>query len=241
MPQIPDLLTMLKAGAHFGHRQGKRNPKMEPYIFMAKGGVHIINLEKTQEKLAEALAFVKKLVSNNGTILFLGTKKQAQSFIGQAAKDCGMPYINERWLGGTITNFREISRVIRKYLDLKKRKAAGQLEKYTKKEQLDFSDEIIKLDRMVGGIESLTKVPDAIFIVDLKKEKTALAEAIKKNIPVVAICDTNADPQKIAYPIPANDDAVKSIELFVNLIAEAVKEGQKEKGEVVVEKKSADK
>jgi len=240
MPKIPDLMTMLKSGVHFGHQLSKRHPKMEPYIFTAKSGFHIINLEQTQVKLEVALAFVKKVVSNGGTILFLGTKKQAKPIIEKYAKETDMPYITERWLGGTITNFQEISRVIRKLTSLKKQQTGGQLEKYTKKEQLDFTREIEKLEKMVGGVEKITKIPDAVFVVDMKKEKTAVAEAAKKNIPVIAICDTNVNPEKIAYPIPANDDAVKSIEMITGLIADAVKEGQAERAKAatapVVEK-----
>lgn len=230
MPQIPDLLTMLKAGVHFGHQQGRRHPKMKPYIFTVKSGFHIINLELTQEKLAEALAFVKKLVSNGGTVLFLGTKKQAQPIIVKYAKDCQMPYVIERWLGGTFTNFPEISRVVKKFTELKRKKAAGQLDKYTKKEKLEFDREIAKLEKMVGGIESLAKVPDALFVCDVKKEKTAVSEAIRRNIPIVAICDTNVNSDKINYCIPANDDAIKSIDLITGLVAQAVKEGAEEKG-----------
>ncbi len=229
MPEIPDLLTMLKAGVHFGHKISKRHPKMKPYIFMAKNGFHIINIEETQVKLKEALDFIKKIVSNGGTILFLGTKKQAQAIIVKAAKDCGMPYIKERWLGGTFTNFSSISKLIKKYNDLKEKKANGQLDKYTKKERLEFDQEIEKSERVVGGVANLTKLPDAVFVCDVRKEKTAVAEANKKNVPIVAICDTNVNPDKITYPIPANDDAIKSIELLVNLVAEAVKEGLKEK------------
>ncbi|MFA6215397.1 MAG: 30S ribosomal protein S2 [Patescibacteria group bacterium] len=225
MPKIPDLLTMLKSGVHFGHQHSKRHPKMQPYIFTSKSGFHIINLEKTQEMLQEALEFTKKIVANGGTILFLGTKKQAQQIIIKNAKETGMPYITERWLGGTFTNFAEILRVVRKLTELKRKKTSGQLEKYTKKEQLEFDREIEKLEKMVGGIESMTKIPDAIFVCDVKKEKTAILEAIKKNIPVIAMCDTNANPDKVNYVIPANDDAVKSIELITGLIAEAIKEG----------------
>ena len=229
MPQIPDLLSMLQAGVHFGHRLSKRHPKMEPYIFMSKGGFHIINLEQTQIKLQTALDFTKKVVSNGGTILFLGTKKQAQSIISKHAKDCGMPYITERWLGGTITNYGEISRLIRKYVDLKRKKSLGQLDKYTKKERLDFDKEIEKLDKMVGGVETLTKTPDAIFVIDIKNEKTAVAEARKKNIPIIALVDTNVNPELVSYPIPANDDSVKSIEIFTSLMAQAVLEGAKDR------------
>jgi len=233
MPKIPDLMTMLKAGAHFGHQLSKRHPKMEPYIFTAKSGFHIINLEQTQVKLEQALAFVKKVVAGGGTILFLGTKKQASPIIAKYAKEVDMPYITERWLGGTITNFGEISRVIRKLTNLKKQKVTGALEKYTKKEQLEFNREIEKLEKMVGGVEKVNKIPDAIFVIDIKKEKTAVSEAGKKNIPIIALCDTNVNPDKVTYPIPANDDAVKSIEIFTQLIAEAVKEGQAERAKAV--------
>ncbi|OGY48190.1 MAG: 30S ribosomal protein S2 [Candidatus Buchananbacteria bacterium RIFCSPHIGHO2_02_FULL_39_17] len=238
MSSVPDLLTLLKAGAHFGHQLSRRNPKMEPYIFTSKGGFHIINLEKTQEMLAEAAAFIKKLVANGGIILFLGTKKQAQPIITRYAKDCNMPFVTERWLGGTFTNFSEITRMVRRFTELKKRKVLGQLEKYTKKERLDFDKEIEKMERMVGGIENLSRIPDAIYVCDVKKEKTAVDEAIKKNIPVVAICDTNVNPDKINYVIPANDDSVKSLDLITSSIAQAVKAGLKEKEEKVKEAKA---
>jgi small subunit ribosomal protein S2 len=229
MPEIPDLLTMLKSGVHFGHQQARRHPKMEPYIFTAKSGFHIINLEKTQEKLKEALDFVKKIVSNGGTILFLSTKRQAKPIVEKYAKECEMPYITEHWLGGTFTNFVEIKKIIKRFSNLKKEKATGELEKYTKKEKLEFDREIEKLELAVGGIESLTKIPDAVFVCGVKTEKTAVLESIKKNIPIVAMCDTNINPEKITYPIPANDDAVKSIELITSLVAQAVKEGLAER------------
>src|SRR3989344_5403849 len=225
MSQIPDLLTMLKSGVHFGHQASKWNPKMKPYIFTQKQGFHIINLEETQVKLQEALDFVTKIVANGGTILFLGTKKQAQKIISEAAKGCFMPYATQRWVGGTLTNFVAVGKVIKKYRELKEKKAKGELSQYTKKEQLEFDREIAKLDVMVGGIESLTKIPDALFVCDIRKEKTAVAEANKKNIPIVAFCDTNTNPQLVTYPIPANDDATKSIALITGLVAEAVQEG----------------
>lgn len=222
-------MTLLKAGAHFGHKLSKRHPKMEPYIFMNKGGFHIINLEQTQTKLQEALDFTKKVVSNGGTILFLGTKKQAQPIVEKYAKACNMPYVTERWLGGTFTNFGEISRMIRKLTDLKKRKALGQLEKYTKKEKLEFDKQIEKLDRMVGGVENMSKIPEAIFVIDIKNEKTAVSESIKKDISIVAMVDTNVNPELINYPVPINDDAVKSIEIVTSLMAQAVIDGQAER------------
>ncbi|HLD82262.1 MAG TPA: 30S ribosomal protein S2 [Patescibacteria group bacterium] len=226
MPQIPTLLEMLHAGVHFGHRKSKWYPKMEPFIFDERNGVHILNLELTQKKLEEALRYVTELVSNKGVIVFVGTKKQAQNIIKQAAIDCGMPYVHERWLGGTITNFSVIHKLINNYKSLKKKKEMGDLSKYTKKEQLDFTREIERLEKIVGGISTLEKLPDAVFIADVKNEKTAITEARKKKIPVVALCDSNVNPELATYPIPANDDATRALTLLIQLIAEAVKEGK---------------
>ncbi len=226
MPETPSLLEMLKAGVHFGHRVSKWHPKMKPYIFTSRNGIHIINLEETQIKLKEALDFIRETTKNGGAVLLVGSKKQAQAIIERAAKEAGLPYVNQRWLGGTLTNFSVILRLIRKFKDLKRKQSSGELEKYTKKEQLGFKKEIEDLNNLIGGIETLEKIPEAIFILDLKKEKTALAEAKKKNVPIIAICDTNVDPSGVNYVIPANDDAVKSIELIVGLIAQAAKEGR---------------
>lgn len=237
MPEIPSLLEMLKSGVHFGHQVSKWHPKMKPFIFTSRNGIHIINLEESQVKLKEALEFVKRNAQNGGVLLFVGSKKQAQGIIEKYAKECEMPYVKERWLGGTMTNFAVISRLIKKFKDLKKKRDAGELEKYTKKEQLGFKREIEDLDKVIGGIENLEKIPDAIFILDIKNEKTAFAEAKKKGVPVVAVCDTNVDPTGVDYMIPANDDATKSIELIVKLIAEAVKEGKelREAGKIEVD------
>lgn len=226
MPGIPDLLTLLQSGVHFGHQLSKRNPKMKPYIFTAKNGVHIINLEQTQVALHGALTFASSVAANGGTILFVATKKQAQNIVRAAAESCGMPFITERWLGGTFTNFGTVSKLVARLKDLKQQKSAGQLEKYTKKEQLDLDREMEKLEQVIGGIINMSKLPDAIFLVDIRKEKTALLESNRKHIPVIALCDTNVDPTKTQYPIPANDDAVKSIALIANLVADAIKEGQ---------------
>lgn len=227
MSQIPSILEMFKAGAHFGHQVSRRHPKMEPYIFTQKSGIHIIDLEKTQEKLKEALEFVKKVAANGGTILFLGTKKQAQPIIKKYAQASQMPYIIERWLGGTFTNFGEINKVINKFNQLRNNKKSGVLLKYTKKEQLQFDRTITKKERMVGGIDKLQKLPEAMFVVDIKKEVTAVNEANAKGVPIIAICDTNVNPGKIKYAIPANDDAIKTIEMITQLISEAVQEGLK--------------
>jgi len=228
MPKLPDLMEMLKAGVHFGHQAGKWHPKMEEYLFAERNGIHVIDLEKTQAKLQEALDFIKNTVKTGGIVLFVGTKDQAKPIIEKHAKDCGMPYINQRWLGGTLTNFSVILKLIKKYKDLKSKMETGGFKVYTKKEQLDFADEIKSLEERVGGIVELKKVPEAIYVVDIKYEKTAVSEATKKNIPLVAICDSNVNPTDIAYPIPANDDATKSIELITSLVAEAVKEGKAE-------------
>ena len=225
--EIPSLLDMLKAGVHFGHQKGKWHPKMEPYIFGVRNGVHIINLEITQKKLEEALNFVKETVAKGGTVLFLGTKKQAKEIVKEAAKSCGMPYITERWLGGTFTNSATILKLIKKYQRMKTESEKGEWKKFTKKEMLVKERELKKLDTLIGGISTLDKLPDTVYVVDMKEEKTAVVESRKVGLPVVAICDTNINPENSAYPIPANDDATKSIEMITKLIAGAVEEGKK--------------
>lgn len=229
MPQLPTVLELFKNGVHFGHQVSRWHPKMKPYIYTQKNGIHIINVELTLVMLEKALEFAKKIVANNGTILFLGTKKQAQPILEKYAEETQMPYITERWLGGTFTNFSEISRVIKRYITLKNGKESGDFQKYTKNEQMKFDKEMRKLHGLVKGIVGLKKLPEAVFIIDLKREKTAVNEALKKEIPIIAICDSNVNPEKITYPIPANDDGIKSIELITKLIAEAIKEGLKER------------
>ncbi|MBI5621927.1 30S ribosomal protein S2 [Candidatus Falkowbacteria bacterium] len=226
MPTLPTLEEMLKAGLHFGHQKDKWHPKMEQYIFAERNGVHIIDLEKTQIKLQAALQFITNTVKAGGVILFVGTKDQAKDSVTKAAQDCGMPYVSNRWLGGTLTNFPIILKLIKKYKDLKAKQETGGFKGYTKKEQLDFQEDIVKLEGRVGGIKDLKKAPDAIFLVDAKHEKTALTEAKKKGITLVVLCDTNINPTKIDYVIPGNDDATKGIEMIVALVAEAVKEGK---------------
>lgn len=224
MAKIPSLQDLMKAGVHFGHQRSKWYPKMEQYIFTHKNGVHIINLEKTQKMLEGALAFLTETVAGGGTVLFVGTKRQAQAIVKDSALNAGMPYVVNRWLGGTLTNSKSVFGVARKFKKLKEEKASGGFEKYTKKERLDLDREIVKLETLVGGIESMTKMPDAVFIVDLKHEQTALKEATRLGIPVVAICDTNVNPEKADYPIPGNDDATSSVKILVELIGETVKE-----------------
>ncbi|MBI4261965.1 30S ribosomal protein S2 [Candidatus Uhrbacteria bacterium] len=225
MITIPPLVDFMKAGVHFGHAVAKRHPKMSPSIFTARNGVHIIDLEKTVVVLQSALEFVHHLAASGQTIVFVGSKRQAQEIVKKAAIECGMPYVTTRWLGGTITNFSVLKKLLKKYHDLTRKREKGELTKYTKKEQLEFEREIIRLEESVGGIANLEKIPDALFVVDIKHEETAVREALKKKIPIVAMCDTNVNPTGIAYCIPANDDATKSIELITSLVAAAAREG----------------
>ncbi|PIR93295.1 30S ribosomal protein S2 [Candidatus Falkowbacteria bacterium CG10_big_fil_rev_8_21_14_0_10_43_10] len=226
MVKIPSIEEMLKAGMHFGHQTSKWHPKMEPFIFGKRANVHIINLEKTQQLLEEALQFISRMAAENKTILLVGTKDQVKSKIASQAEELGIPYVSNRWLGGTLTNFAVIKRLVKNYLDLKEKREAGKLGKYTKKEQLDFTKKIEKLERMVGGLVNLKKLPDVIFIWDIKREKTAFNEARKKGVPIIAICDTNVNPDGIKYVIPCNDDATKAAKLVLQLVSEAVKEGR---------------
>ncbi|MCX6799836.1 MAG: 30S ribosomal protein S2 [Candidatus Falkowbacteria bacterium] len=220
MQKIPTLEAMLKAGLHFGHRTSRWHPKMKPYIYTQKNGIHIINLAITQKSLEEAIDYMAQLMRENKTILFACTKVQSKEGIKKLAIDLKMPYITEKWMGGTLTNFSAIKKIIKKYTDLLAQKQAGKLTKYTKREQLEFDKDIAKLELKVGGLVNLTKVPDALFIWDIKKELTAVKEAVVLNIPIIAICDSNVNPSKIKYVIPANDDSTKGLEL----IAETIKE-----------------
>ncbi len=228
MSKMPTLLEMLKAGVHFGHQKSRWHPKMEQYIFGVRNGVHIIDLEKTQEQLEKALNYVKNLAAKGQVILFVGTKRQAREITKAAAISCEMPYLVERWIGGLLTNFDEVKRRLKKYHNLKEMFASGEIEKYTKKEQVTMKKQLEKLDKYLIGLTSLDKMPDALYIADMRTEKTALAEAERTEVPTVAVCDTNVNPEQVNYAIPANDDAVNSIKLIVEMVAEAVKEGRKE-------------
>jgi len=219
---IPKLEEMMKAGVHFGHRTNRWHPKMKPFIFTKKNGIYIIDLEKTQEKLSEALEYMSKLVKEDKNILFVGTKKQVRETMKKMAEEIKQPYITGKWLGGLLTNFSVIKKSIKKYQDLLNDRESGRLNKYTKKEKLDFDREIKRLEERVGGLVGLIKLPDAIFIWDLKEEKTAIVEAQATGIPIIAVCDTNVDPSLCAYPIPANDDATKTVELILNAIKDTL-------------------
>jgi small subunit ribosomal protein S2 len=229
MKNLPAIEEMLKAGLHFGHRTSKWHPKMKPYIFGSRNGVHIIDLIKSQSLLDEALAVIEKAVKEDKTVLFVGTKAQVKKPLKEMAEATGMPYVTEKWLGGLLTNFTVIRKLIRKYADLQEAKKSGKLDKYTKKERLEIDREIAKLDLRVGGLSALTKNPDMIFIWDIKTERTALEEANKKNIPVIAICDTNVNPTTVKHVIPCNDDATKGIKLILASIGETIKEAKKSK------------
>jgi len=220
---IPSLEEMLKAGVHFGHRTSKWNAKMESYIFTSRNNVHILDLEKTEEKLREALEFLQEIKEKKGTVIFVGTKVAAKEITQETAQKVKMPYINERWIGGTLTNFKIISKRLEHIRDLEKKQKDGELKKYTKKEQHDFNIEIQKLNQQFGGIKEITKLPEALLIVDVYKEKLAVKEAKTKGIPVVGLCDTNADPTDINYPIPINDDAISSLKLILGTIAKVLK------------------
>lgn len=227
MPQVPELLELLKAGVHFGHQQSRWHPKMAPYLFGVRNGVHVINLEETQKKLAIAFAFLKQSAAEGKIILFVGTKDQAKETVRKYAIECEMPYVTERWLGGLLTNYATIGALLKRFRKLKADQASGELaSKYTKSEVLKFSKYIVKMEKTLSGMVNLEKKPDVLFLVDIKKEKTALREAVLTGVKTVAFCDSNVNPEAIDYIIPANDDASKSIDLIVRLASEAVKEGK---------------
>ena len=240
MKQV-ELTQLIEACAHFGHLTRRWNPKMKPYIFMEKNGIHIIDLKKTQTLINESAEALAKLVSDGGkNVLLVGTKKQAKSVVVSEAKRAGMNWVSERWLGGMLTNFGTIRKSIKRLQNIEKQETDGTFEKITKKERLFLTRERDKLKKVLEGVETMTKLPGAVFVVDIKKESIALREAKRLNIPVFAIVDTNCDPDYIDYMIPANDDAVKTIELILNIMADAVLEGQAKlkemKAEEVAEK-----
>ncbi len=221
-----DISQLIEAGAHFGHLTRRWNPKMKPYIFMEKNGIHIIDLKKTQSLLTEAAEHLTKMVSDGKKVLFVGTKKQAKNVIDTEAKRCDSNWVSERWLGGMLTNFSTIRKSIKRLTNIEKQETDGTFEKITKKERLFLTREKDKLKKVLEGVETLSRLPGAMFVVDIKKESIAVKEAKRLNIPVYAIVDTNCDPDLINYVIPANDDAVKTIELIVKYMADAIIEGE---------------
>src|SRR5215213_4012307 len=217
---------LLEAGVHFGHQTRRWNPKMKRFIFGERNGIYIIDLNQTLVRIEAAYTFVRDLAANGGTILFVGTKKQTQDPIDNAANKCGMPYVNERWLGGMLTNFTTISARVKKMQEYERMKEAGDFEAMPKKEALILSRELEKLQRNLGGIRGLSRMPDAVFIIDTKKEHIAVTEANKLNMPIVAVVDTNCDPDLIQYVIPGNDDAIRAGTLMCRVISDAVEEGK---------------
>ena len=223
---LVSMKTMLECGVHFGHRTRKLHPNMRPYVFTERNGIHIINLQITQKALKEAYNLVRDTVANGGTVLFVGTKRQAQETIANEAQRCGMPYVNYRWLGGTLTNWRTIGQRVRYLEELERRRDAGEFERLTKKEALQLNRQITRLQQRVGGLRVMNGLPDIVFVVDVCREETAIKEANRLEIPVVAVVDTNCDPSRVDYVIPSNDDAIRAIKLIVGKIADAVLEGK---------------
>lgn len=218
-----DTEEMTRAGLHFGHRTSRLHPKMKLYIEGVINTVHTIDLQKTKDKLTEALEFIQKLISEEKTLLVVGTKIQLKDLVKRIAGECGLPYITERWLGGTFTNFATIFKRIEYYKDLERRKAEGELEKYTKKEMAEFDQKLKNLEIKFGGIKNLTKPPEAVIICDIRKDKLAVKEAKMKGVIVIGICDTNTDPTLTDYPIPANDDAISSVKYILEKVSEVVR------------------
>ena len=216
---------LLEAGVHFGHHTRRWNPKMAPYIFGKRNNIHIINLEKTVPMLHEALEAVHSIAKNGGKFLFVGTKRSASDLIAQAAINCGQYYVNHRWLGGMLTNWETVSKSIKKLKDLEERISSGEINNLTKKERLNIERQKDKLDLTLGGIKNINGIPDALFIIDTNKEAIAVLEANNLNIPVIAICDTNTNPSGVDFPIPGNDDALRAISLYCDLIAASVLKG----------------
>jgi len=218
--------ALLESGVHFGHRTYKWHPAMKPYIFTERNSIHIIDLQKTVKALEQSYALVRDSVANNGTVLFVGTKRQAQETIQMEAMRCGMPYVTHRWLGGMLTNWRTIRQRINELERLERMRDRGDFERITKKEALLHNREIERLEMLLGGIRNMVRVPELLFVIDVRREETAIHEANLLNIPVVALVDTNCDPANVDYVIPSNDDAIRAIKLLVGKIADAVLEGR---------------
>ena len=225
------LRDLLESGVHFGHQTRKWNPKMKPYIFIARGGIYIIDLQKTLRLLNRACDFLRDVTSKGGSVLFVGTKKQAKIAVRENAQKCNMPFVTERWLGGMLTNWQTISQRVEKMEDYEAMMKDGRMEKLSKKEQLEVSRSYEKLHKNLGGIRTMKKLPSAVFVVDTAEEETAVREANKLGIPVIGIVDTNADPTVVKFPIPGNDDAIRSINLFARVIAQTIEEGKQARAE----------
>jgi small subunit ribosomal protein S2 len=223
---VVSMRELLEAGVHFGHQTRRWNPKMRRFIFTERGGIYIIDLQQTQQLLEEAYDFAKNIATRNGTVLFVGTKKQAQDAVANQAKRVGMPYVNHRWLGGLLTNWRTIHSRIERLHELRRLNEEGQLELLPPKERIELLGQLEKLDANLGGVADMKRQPDAVFILDLRKEQLAVSEARRLNIPVIALVDTNCDPDEAQYVIPGNDDAIRSCELVTRVIADGIAAGK---------------
>ena len=223
---VVSMKQLLEAGVHFGHQTRRWNPKMAPYIYMERNGIYIIDLQKTVKKLEEAYSFVRDTAANGGTILFVGTKKQAQDAVKEEAERVGMYFVNARWLGGMLTNFKTMRTRIDRLQQLRKMQEDGTFDMLPKKEVIKLTGEIAKLEKYLGGVKEMRRLPSALFVIDPRKERNAIAEARKLQIPIVAIVDTNCDPDEVDYPIPGNDDAIRAIRLISATMANAVQEGR---------------
>jgi small subunit ribosomal protein S2 len=232
-----DPKEMLETGMHFGHRTSVSHPKMKPFLFGTRNGIQIIDLEKTAEKLKEAIGFIQQVVRENGKVIFIGTKIQMKKIVEETARDCGFPYVSERWLGGTFTNFEVIKKRVTYLKSLQQQRQDGSLEKYTKKEKAKIEKEITSLEKRLGGIVNMEKIPEAIFICDMKKDLLAIKEAKIKNVKIVGIADVNIDPGLADYAIPANDDAVKSVKYILDKVKEAILQVKPEPQEAKSENK----
>jgi len=225
MSTLVSMKSLLEAGVHFGHQTRRWNPRMRRFIFTERNGIHIVDLQQTVTRLSDSYNYVRDLVAGGGSILFVGTKKQAQEAVELEARRCGMYFVNMRWLGGTLTNFATIQSRIDYLVRLEDRRAKGEFGYLPKKEALKLEEEIQRLNRQLGGIKEMTKLPSALFVIDTPKEQIAVTEAMRLNIPIVAIADTNSDPDQIDYPIPGNDDAIRAVKLITGKMADAVLEG----------------
>lgn len=241
MPEDSDkyelsLEKMLKAGLHFGHKDSRWNPRMQPYIFGTRNGVHIVDLEKTKVHFEKALDFLSEIAAKDGIILLIGTKKQAKNLVKSVAEKIGMPYVNERWLGGTFTNFNTISKRIKYLLETREGLQKGKFNQHTKLERLKLKKEVEKLEEKMGGLANMKRLPDAVFILDIKKDKIALKEAKKSGVKVVALVDTNCDPTSIDYPIPANDDALSALKYTLGVFLKKFMESKQNSKKLKPEK-----
>ena len=223
---VISMKQLLEAGVHFGHQTRRWNPKMKKYIFQERNGIYIIDLQKTVKKVDEAYNFVKELAANGGKVLFVGTKKQAQESVREEAERSGMFYVNHRWLGGTLTNFQTIQKRIQRLKDIERMEEDGTFDVLPKKEVVQLKKEYERLLKFLGGIKDMKELPDALFVIDPRKERIAVAEARKLNIPIIGIVDTNCDPDEIDYVIPANDDAIRAVKLLTSKMADAILEGK---------------